>query len=154
MKYTEAIVTFQEVPGEVSLTFSISGCTLRCSGCHSPHLREDIGTQLDEEELSRLLDFHKAKHTGLSNITCVCFLGGDQFPSDIIPLLKICNKRNLKTCIYTGNTKIDSSILPYLTFLKTGAYVSTLGPLTSKTTNQKFIRVSDNADLTFQFWSS
>ena len=154
MKYTEELITLQEVPGEVSLTLSISGCRLRCVSCHSPHLREDIGKVLDENELIRLLETHISKHTGLFNVTCVCFLGGDQFVSDIIPLLKICKNLNLKTCIYTGNTSIDPLILPYLTYLKTGPYVEKFGPLTSKTTNQKFIRVSDNTDLTYQFWSS
>lgn len=154
MKYTEAIVTLQEVPGEVSLTISISGCPLRCLYCHSTHLREDIGTPLTPLELSRLLDEQLSPHTNLSNISCVCFLGGDQFPSDIIPLLKICESRNLKTCLYTGRTSVNPSITEHLTFLKTGAYDSIAGPLTSPTTNQQFIRVSDNTDLTSQFWSS
>ena len=154
MKYTEAIVTFQEVPGEVSLTFSISGCPLRCSNCHSPHLREHIGTPLTPSEFTRLLDEQTSPHTNLSNITCVCFLGGDQFPSDIIPLLKICKERNLKSCIYTGHTTIDPRILEHLTYQKLGPYIESAGPLTSPTTNQRFIRVSDNADLTSQFWSS
>ena len=66
MKYTEAIVTFQEVPGEVSLTLSISGCPLRCMYCHSPHLREDIGIPLTVQELARLLEEQVSPHTNLS----------------------------------------------------------------------------------------
>ena len=154
MKYTEAIVTFQEVPGEVSLTLSISGCPLRCMYCHSTHLREDIGIPLTVQELARLLEEQVSPHTNLSNISCVCFLGGDQFKSDILPLLNFCKSQNLKTCLYTGRLSIDPEILQHLTYAKYGPYDEVKGPLTSKTTNQRFIRVVDNADLTSQFWSS
>ena len=42
-KYIDARVTFSEVPDEISLCISITGCPYRCFSCHSPHLREDIG---------------------------------------------------------------------------------------------------------------
>ena len=29
-------IVLQEVPGEISLCFSISGCSIQCKGCHSP----------------------------------------------------------------------------------------------------------------------
>lgn len=35
LNYTTEQITFQEVPNEISLSFLISGCPLRCKGCHS-----------------------------------------------------------------------------------------------------------------------
>lgn len=42
-KYVDYDIVFQEVPGEVSLALNISNCPFKCEGCHSPHLRENIG---------------------------------------------------------------------------------------------------------------
>lgn len=38
MKYSDAQVVFAEVPDEITLAISISGCPNRCPGCHSQHL--------------------------------------------------------------------------------------------------------------------
>ena len=35
LHYTTEQITFQEVPNEISLSFLIAGCPLRCKGCHS-----------------------------------------------------------------------------------------------------------------------
>ena len=56
MKYTDTMVTFNEVPDEISLCINISGCPNRCPGCHSPELWEDIGTELTKESLKDLID--------------------------------------------------------------------------------------------------
>ena len=73
MKYTDTMVTFSEVPDKISLCINISGCPNRCPGCHSPELWEDIGTELNEDSLTKLIN----KNEG---ITCVCFMGGDADP--------------------------------------------------------------------------
>lgn len=33
--FSKTILTFQDVPNEISLALSISGCQLKCKGCHS-----------------------------------------------------------------------------------------------------------------------
>ena len=35
LNYTTEQITFQEVPNEISLSFLIAGCPLKCKGCHS-----------------------------------------------------------------------------------------------------------------------
>lgn len=71
MFYDDFQVVFQEVPGEISLCFSISGCPLRCEGCHSPFLwKEGNGNELTPEYFQTLLD----QYSGFA--TCVVFMGG------------------------------------------------------------------------------
>ena len=64
MKYTDTQITFTEFPDEISLCINISNCSFHCPGCHSPELWEDIGTELTEEELSKLIEAN-------NGITCV-----------------------------------------------------------------------------------
>ena len=69
VKYCGYYITFQEVPNEVSLTFTISNCPYRCEDCHSPWLQKNIGDELTTETIMLLLD----KYQGA--VTCVCFMG-------------------------------------------------------------------------------
>ena len=73
MKYVDAKVVFQEIPDEITLAISISGCTIHCAGCHSKYLWDDIGELLTIDSLKQLIE----KNSG---ITCVCFMGGDSSP--------------------------------------------------------------------------
>lgn len=82
IKYTDYDIVFQEIPDETTLAINISGCPNRCPGCHSPELWEDIGTNLDLDELVRLVNKY-------DNITCVCFMGGDKNPFEIKNLIKM-----------------------------------------------------------------
>ena len=70
LKFAGYDIVFQEIPDEVTLAISISGCPNRCPGCHSPQLREDIGEPLTEETLTALLERYRGA------ITCVCLMGG------------------------------------------------------------------------------
>ena len=77
IKYDDsALITFTEVPDEVSLCLNITGCPCNCEGCFEPWLRYDAGTELNYAELQRLIDLHP-------HITCVCFMGGDRYYDDI-----------------------------------------------------------------------
>ena len=91
LKYVDTKVTFSEVPEEISLCISLSGCPHRCKGCHSSYLQEDVGKELTSEELTTLVENN-------SGITCVCFMGGD---GDIPSLHSLADyihkKHNLKT---------------------------------------------------------
>ena len=80
MKVASYDIVFQEVPGEVTLALNISGCPCHCKGCHSPHLWEDTGEPLTTDLLDDLI----TRYAGL--ITCVCFMGGDQNPAEVLRL--------------------------------------------------------------------
>ena len=85
MKYVEEMICFQEVPDEISLSFSISNCPRKCIGCHSTYLSEDIGNQILDVLEDRIEQY-------LGYITCVLFLGGDDplQKQDLIQCLNIC----------------------------------------------------------------
>jgi predicted enzyme involved in methoxymalonyl-ACP biosynthesis len=46
LKYVDTKVVFVEVPDEITLAISISGCPCFCEGCHSAYLAKDIGKEL------------------------------------------------------------------------------------------------------------
>ena len=155
MKYTgEYLVTFAEVPDEVTLCINISNCPYRCPGCHSPWLQEDYGQTLTPEILQDLVD----KNDG---ITCVCFMGGSE--DDVLDLVRTM-PANVKKAWYTGQDYLpDSFTLAYLDYVKIGPYKRDLGPLTSKTTNQRLYQIfhyspdmdhiqNSIKDITSRFW--
>lgn len=136
LKYKYIKEVFTEVPGEISLAVSITGCRVRCEGCHSRELWEDKGTPLTIEELQSLLD----KHQG---ITCLCLLGSEHDINSLIELFQYAHLR-IKTAWYCGLDMIPkdkTSILKYLDFVKLGHYDQELGGLNSPTTNQRFYKV-------------
>ena len=145
MKCVGSQVTFAEVPKEVSLTLAISGCVNRCVGCHSPHLIKDIGEDVTREYLTNLV---KGKH-----ITCVTFLGGDQFLNELIPPSIYLKELNLKTALYSGAKEIDLKDFKSFDYVKTGNYIKDLGGLESPESNQKFYKNINNEweDITYLF---
>ena len=141
LKFTTEQIVWQEVPGEVSLAFLFSGCQLRCKGCHSADAwKASLGQELTADYLKGRLK----RYRGL--ITCVLFMGGEWQPEILQQMLGIVVQAGLKACLYTGLEReeleaVSESIIPYLTYLKTGRWVMELGGLDSPATNQKFIDV-------------
>lgn len=130
--YAEQVV-WQEVPGETSLAFTISGCTLGCKGCHSAQSwPANAGTPLTAGLLLEKL----LKYRGL--ISCVLFLGGEWQPKLLQQLLTTCKAQGLKTCLYTGLDNPPPGLLPLLDYLKTGRWQAELGPLGTPGSNQRF----------------
>lgn len=130
--YAEQVV-WQEVPGETSLAFTISGCPLGCKGCHSAQSwPATAGLPLSPALLLEKLN----KYRGL--ISCVLFLGGEWQPKLLQQLLQLCKKQGLKTCLYTGLETPPPGLLPLLDYLKTGRWQAELGPLGSPGSNQRF----------------
>lgn len=146
MYYHNFQVVFQEVPGEISLCFSISGCPLRCKGCHSPFLwKEGKGDILSVSKFEELLD----KYGQLA--TCVLFMGGEWYENELVDFLKIAKSKTYKTCLYTGEKNVSQSILNELHWIKIGSWNASLGGLDNPKTNQKFIHVKSNTILNHLF---
>jgi anaerobic ribonucleoside-triphosphate reductase activating protein len=51
-------------------------------------------------------------------IACVLFFGGEWNKEKLIPLLKATKERGLKTCLYSGKTKLHHELLRHLDFVK------------------------------------
>lgn len=149
MKYVDSMVTFREVPDEITLSIDISNCQIGCKGCHSKYLWKDIGTELTTEELDKLID----ANTG---ITCVAILGGDSAINDVIKSLKHIKERGLKSCWYSGRFLTPGNILKYLDFIKLGPYNAECGGLDKPTTNQRFYEVRNQQlfDITKKFYDT
>tara|TARA_R100001377_G_scaffold79290_1_gene57488 strand:+ start:1198 stop:1818 length:621 start_codon:yes stop_codon:yes gene_type:complete len=139
-------VVFQEVPNEISLCFSITGCKVGCKGCHSIELwHEDNGMSLTNTNFTQWLK----KYQGL--ISCVVFFGGEWQPNALIEKLIIAKNHGLKTCLYSGEKHIDISISQHLNFLKTGVWNQSLGGLDSPKTNQVFRNIISGEKLNHLF---
>lgn len=136
LKFVDIKVTFSEVPDEISLCINLSGCPHRCEGCHSPYLQADTGEELTVDKLEELIENNKG-------ITCVCFMGGDNnIPALHALALFVKNNYTLRTAWYSGlywTPRIigDRPTAEVFDYIKTGEYKEDLGPLTSKTTNQR-----------------
>ncbi len=131
-------IVFQEVPGEVTLALNLSACPNRCTGCHSPHLREAVGEPLDDELLEGLL----ARYGGA--VTCVAFMGGDGDPAEVDRLAaRVKGAAQLKTAWYSGREELSPAVrLANFDFIKLGPYDQQRGGLDSPdTTNQRFYRI-------------
>ena len=122
LNYTTEQITFQEVPNEISLSFLIAGCPLKCKGCHSADswrvtseanevnkasetikskihpINSNAKTQLTKEYLENRIKQYQ------DMISCVLFLGGEWEIKKLIELLQTVKNTNpsLKTCLYTG----------------------------------------------------
>lgn len=116
MNYTTEQITFQEVPNEISLSFLIAGCPLKCKGCHSADswratseaseaikskihpINNNVQNQLTTEYLENRIKQYQ------DMISCVLFLGGEWKIKQLIELLQTVKNTNpsLKTCLYTG----------------------------------------------------
>jgi len=139
-------IVFQEVPDEISLCFSITGCQIGCKGCHSTELwNENYGMSLTNKNFINWLNKYK------SLISCVVFFGGEWQPSELIEKLIIAKNFGLKTCLYSGEKYIDINISQHLNFLKTGAWQQELGGLESPNTNQVYRNLSTGEKLNHLF---
>lgn len=157
IKFTTSMVTFEEIPTEVTLSLAISNCRGTCPGCHSPELRGDNGVELTEEVLDTLI----RKNSGVS---CVLFLGEGKSPSDLIKLAdRVRNHWKLSVALYSGRERIEDDLWEHFDYVKIGPYVESLGPLNKVTTNQRLYRYSPWfsdvscghkgwRDITLMFW--
>ena len=149
MKYVDEKEVFAEIPDEITLAVSISGCPIHCPGCHSQYLWADVGEPLTTEALSSMLQSHVG-------ITCLCLMGGDQDPAEIDRLAGWVKENfDVHTAWYSGRNELPKEIqLAHFDYLTTGPYDDACGPLNVRTTNQRLYRVENGklTDITHRFW--
>ena len=156
LKFVDVKEVFAEIPQEITLAVSISGCPIRCKDCHSRYLWEDTGEPLTTEALSDMLKAH-------IGITCLCFMGGDQAPAEVNSLAQWVKTHHpdIKTAWYSGRDELAPDIeLSHFDYLKIGRYDAEQGPLNQKTTNQRLwlVQHTDDGhhrltDCTHHFWN-
>lgn len=158
IKYLETLVTFAEIPDEITLCINITNCPCNCNGCHSSYLSKDIGEELNNDVLDKLISDN-------SGISCIAFMGGDSSPKEINDLAKyIKDKYPISVAWYSGRQELSKDInLDNFNYIKLGPYIKELGPLTSKTTNQRLYQYGklfrdytiDKCwmDITYKFWN-
>ncbi|MCK9160858.1 MAG: anaerobic ribonucleoside-triphosphate reductase activating protein [Bacteroidaceae bacterium] len=152
LKYINSNIVFQEIPDEVTLAINISNCPNHCKGCHSPYLWEDTGNPLTEEVLSSMLKKYE------SDITCICFMGGDSDPFEVQQLAKYLQHQTIspiKVGWYSGKQELPKGLpINDFQFIKLGPYIEKLGALKSKTTNQRLYKINgdEKIDITSRFW--
>ena len=152
LKYHSSYIGFREIPDEISLCINITNCPNSCIGCHSPWLQKDVGTLLTPEELKLLIECNKG-------ITCVCFMGGDSDPNEIVKLANLIRITfpNLFIAWYSGQNNTDYD--DYFDFIKLGHYDPCLGPLNNSNTNQRLYQICHthfgtiSVDITNRFWN-
>lgn len=146
MRYLTQQITFQEIPDEISLSFLITGCPLRCKACHSTDSwNAQNGEILDKNCLIHFISKYRAA------ITCVLFMGGEWHHDELCQLLSICRQQGLKTALYTGLDDVSLQLKNELTYLKTGSWQQNLGNLASAHTNQKLINLTTGEILNYHF---
>ena len=91
---------------------------------------------LDESMLYGLLDRYGR------DVTCVCFMGGDREPDEVMRLARLVHKEGLKTAWYSGRQELPKCFdIGALDYVKVGPYIESKGPLTSPDTNQQMYRI-------------
>lgn len=142
LKYLYKKIIFSEIPNEITLGISISGCQIHCPACNQRELWEDKGSPLTVKELNRLLDKNKG-------ITCVLFLGGEHDIDAVNLLSQHIHNKYLRTAWYCGLDFIPKDknyIMQNLDYVKLGHYDPDLGGLDSPTTNQRLYSIEHQGD--------
>lgn len=146
-------ICFGELKSEISLGINLSCCPHRCHGCHSSYLQQNIGEELTTDVLDNLIN----KNRG---ITCVLFLGGDNDKDSLVTFANyIRSTYHLLVGWYSGESNLDlNEYGKYFDYIKVGPYIKELGPLNSKTTNQRLYHIVNRnnylsiEDITYTFW--
>lgn len=145
MKFSYPQIYLQEIPGEISLGISISGCNINCKGCHSKETWDkNFGEELTIDKIDSLLKKNKY-------VTCFLFYGGE-WDKDLLMFLNYIKSKGLKTALYSGVKELDFNLIEYLDYYKIGPYIEELGGLSSVNTNQRLYKIdSDVTDITKSF---
>jgi anaerobic ribonucleoside-triphosphate reductase activating protein len=151
LRYYNYDIVFQEIPNEITLAINITNCPNRCKGCHSPHLQEDIGYELNEELLISILDKYATA------ITCFCFMGGDANPHRVAEMADFVRGHSpqVKTAWYSGCSDLPKNFTKEsFQYIKLGGYEEQLGNLRNQTSNQQLFEIQKNGamkDISYLF---
>jgi anaerobic ribonucleoside-triphosphate reductase activating protein len=151
LKYYNYDIVFQEIPDEVTLAINITNCPNRCKGCHSPYLQKNIGEELNERQITLLMDKY------VSAITCFCFMGGDGDPQRVADLANFMRLHysEIKVAWYSGCAKLpDGFDRRDFQYIKLGEYVEELGNLKNETSNQHLFEIKPDGymkDISYMF---
>ena len=149
LKYLNAIVSPDEIPGETCLNINITNCPIRCPGCHAKILWQNVGEYLNKDILLKLIKDNPG-------ITCVTFMGGDINPEDVWECGKIVKEStNLKVGWFSGNMEFPhEDYTKYFNYVKLGPYIERLGPLDCAVTNQRLYELvgTEFKDITYKYW--
>lgn len=153
LKYLSKCIIFREIPSEITLGISLSGCSLRCPDCNQKELWTDKGEILNRAAIKDMISENEG-------ITCVCFLGNGNNEKGIRMLnhyAGFIHKLNLKTALYTGleRKKVNPKWILNFDYVKFGPYRKECGGLDSETTNQRFYKQENGRlfDYTPSFWN-
>ena len=147
-------VVIEEIPDRVSLAVDISNCQGNCVGCHSPFLKEDIGEELTNDIIDKLV----ADNYG---VNCFLFLGEGNDREALIALADHVRELGLEVALYSGRRDVERALYMTFDYVKIGPYMEHYGPLNSPTTNQRLYKVTHDTsakpdyrltDLTSRFW--
>ena len=138
LKFHNFDIVFQEIPGETTLAFNITGCPVCSEGCHSTQLWEDTGEPLTREALLAVYERYS------SGVTCIALMCGDADPAEVGRIAHfIRNEIHLKSAWYSGRSNISPKVdRADFDFIKVGPYIEKLGGLKSPATNQRLYLVS------------
>ncbi len=138
-------VVLEEIPDRVTLAVEITNCQGSCPGCHSPFLRRDIGEELTEEALDRMIEDN-------FGVNCLLFLGEGNDRQALLRLVSHLRRAwpGVETALYSGREDIEDELKEAFDYVKTGPYVEELGPLNENTTNQRLYHRGE--DITSRFW--
>lgn len=151
MNFSYPQIYLQEIPDELTLGISISGCNIKCKGCHSKETwNENFGEELTIQKIDELIK--KNKH-----ITCFLFFGGEWLIDELEQFFLHINKKHtkIKLALYSGSPEITPELIKYLDYYKVGPYIEKLGGVSSMNTNQRLYRISSDKkellDITYKF---
>lgn len=123
IKYYDKCTTFAEFPDEIALCVNISNCIGTCDGCSEPWLREDIGTELTEQEVDKLIKENP-------DITLFGFMGGDRDHNYILHLTRYIHEHyNIKVGMYSGRDYLNLDLAKELDCYKIGRFIMPKGPV-------------------------
>lgn len=144
-------VVIEEIPDKLTLAVEISNCQGNCVGCHSAFLKTDIGEELTLDLALGLIDDN-------FGVNCFLLLGEGKDQAALLSFAAALKEArpDILLAIYSGREDVEDEIWEAFDYVKVGPYIASLGPLNSKTTNQRLYRVplgrSSREDLTPRFW--
>ena len=140
MYFSYPQIYLQEIPDEITLGISISGCPLGCKGCHSTETWDPkFGEEFTFEKLYSLLERHK-------HISCFLIYDGEHHLEEYKKIFRYIKVKGLKTALYTGLEldNLDDELKNLCDYIKVGPYIEKMGDLSSKTTNQKMYKGTED----------